>query len=252
LGELIQELEHTNEEARVSLMKKIESKFPVEIVESAKNFNSELNENVDLTHIHMGGEVFVPLKDLTVKQIQYLLKRILNRVESPNYNEKLGITRFEKLSIIQVRKQITNVQLRNLFYRLINKDFFTRERMFKYKMVTCFLCEGCGISESFKHLMWDCVNVKQSWGNLNTILVRKNLGNDVITDYEDVFNFDKSAATNTIRLKIIQNFIQVERRTLNSEEQIELIITELIKKEKYVAIKNKKVANFQTKWKHFL
>jgi len=124
--------------------------------------------------------------------------------------------------------------------------------MLKYKMVTCCLCEGCGISESFRHLMWDCVNIKQSWGNLNKILVRKNLGNDVITDYEDVFNFDKSAATNTIRLKIIQNFIQVERRTLNSEEQIELIITELIKKEKYVAIKNKKVAKIQTKWKQFL
>jgi hypothetical protein len=40
-----------------------------------------------------------------------------------DFNSKLGISNFDPDCIMKVRKQISNVRLRNVFYRLINNDF---------------------------------------------------------------------------------------------------------------------------------
>jgi hypothetical protein len=251
LGDLLQESEFTNDKNRLNHLKMIEGRFPKELVEAANNFSSEINERVMLTHFYMGNDIFIPVKEITVKQIQALLKQCLNKVEVSNFDEKLGITDFNVKSISEVRRQVQNMQLRNLFYRLINKDFFTKERMLRYKMVENNKCEKCEETETFKHLMWDCRFVRKTWGNLNNILRTKGVGVDELTSYDDIFKFNNSAAITTIRLKIIQHFIQIQRQTELSEGKIHNIITELMTKEKYIATKNNTMKKFLQKWKHF-
>ncbi len=49
---------------------------------------------------------------------------------------------------MKVRKQISNVKLRNVFYRLINNDIFTKTKMFKFKMTNSAECDRCRAEES--------------------------------------------------------------------------------------------------------
>jgi len=210
LGQLIQEIEYTNEPDKLSMLKFIEKRFPKEILDSARNFSFEINERENLTHIYLGNDFFSPVGEVTVKQLQVLLKKCLGKVESPDYNNKLEISNFDKQNIIEVRRQIHNVQLRNIFYRLINKDFFTKVRMLRYKMVPNNECEKCAEVEDYKHLIWECYFVRKTWKNLNNILKINNLECDTVNSYQDLFNFRISPATNTIRLKIIQHFIQIK------------------------------------------
>ncbi len=50
----------------------------------------------------------------------------LSKTTKTELERKLQISNFDPDCIILVRKQISNVKLRNIFYRLINNDFFTK------------------------------------------------------------------------------------------------------------------------------
>ena len=64
-----------------------------------------------------------------------ILKNVLGKVESANFEEKFSVTDFKPESIIVFRKNCKNVRLRNTYFRLIHNDFFTYAKMKKYKMV---------------------------------------------------------------------------------------------------------------------
>ncbi len=104
LGQLIQEIKYTNEPEKLSMLKFIEKRFPKEILDSARNFSFEINERENLTHIYLGNDFFSPVGEATVKQLQVLLKRCLGKVESPDYNNKLEISNFDKQNIIEVNR----------------------------------------------------------------------------------------------------------------------------------------------------
>ena len=73
-----------------------------------------------LTHFYIGNDTFVPVRDITVKQLQSVLKSALSKTE---FESKLQISNFDPDCITRVRKQISNVKLRNIFYRLINNGY---------------------------------------------------------------------------------------------------------------------------------
>ena len=252
LGDLVQEIEYTNDINRLKSLKHIENKFPGHILNAARNYCNEINEKVGLTHVYLGKDFFVPINEVTVKQLQVVLKRALAKVETPDYCTKLNIEEFDKSQITIVRKQVTNVQLRNIFYRLINKDFFTGERMLRFKMVNSDLCKQCNEVETFRHLLWECSCTKETWRNFNSILSRKGLDNERINSYSDIFKFTSSAATTTIRLKIINQFIQINRHNKLGEDKILNIIKEIMSKEKYIASKNNRQHQYNKKWTKYL
>jgi hypothetical protein len=83
-------------------------------------------------------------------------------------------------------------------------------------------------------------------------LEEKKLGLDKIVTYENIFDFGGSACATLIKLKIINEFIQIERPKHLSESKIQALINLLIITEKYIAIKNQKVEKFKERWKPFL
>jgi hypothetical protein len=76
----------------------------------------------------------VPSNEITVKLLQIRLKQALGKVTKVDYDAKLGINHFDISDVMTIRKQIKNVKLRNVFYRLINRDFYDRIKMKKYKI----------------------------------------------------------------------------------------------------------------------
>ena len=223
------------------------------LIEIAKNFNDDLNtELLSLTHFSLGNDTFVPVQDITVKQLQTMLKVALNKTSKTDFRKKLGISDFDPNCILKVRKEISNVKLRNVFYRLINNDFFTRTKMVKFKMTESAQCERCGLEETTKHLLWDCSYSLMAWKNYNEILEEFNLGSEKIVCYEKLFDFGGSACVNLIKLKIINELIQVERPKHLTKDRISTIIKMLINMEKYIATKNQTFKRFKERWKPFL
>jgi hypothetical protein len=252
LGELQQELEYIKDKPNLEILKQIHKYFPNHLLNSSQNFISEINEKTTLTHIYVGNERFMPLDDVRVCHLHLILKKIMGKTETPDYCKKLGINTFEKSSLVGIRKQIQNVKLRNIFYRLINKDFFTRQKLHKYKIIDSDKCLVCNQVEDFKHLVWECRQVKETWNNLNETLSSHGLHNEKISSYEDVLNFGVSAAVNTIKICILQRFIQIDRQTKLSKDNINDIARGIITKEKYIAVKNKKLSTFTKKWIGFV
>ena len=253
LKDLILELEITRDRSRLNLLKFIESNIEVGLLEIARKFNDDLNTDLlSLSHFSLGNDTYVPVQDITVKQLQTLLKVALNKTSKTDFNKKLEISDFDPNVILKVRKEISNVKFRNVFYRLINNDFFTRVKMLKFKMTESAKCERCGLDETSKHLLWECPYSCMAWKNYNEILDEINLGSEKIVSYEKIFDWGGSACVILIKLKIINEFIQLERPKNLTKDRISTLIKMLIITEKYIAIKNQTLKKFKERWKPFL
>ncbi len=113
-------------------------------------------------------------------------------------------------------------------------------------------CDRCGAEESTKHLLWDCPLSQLTWIHLNGILEERNLGLDKIVSYEKIFDFGGAACATLIKLKIINEFIKIERPNHLLKSKILTLINLLMNTEKYIAIKNLIFYKFKERWKSFL
>jgi hypothetical protein len=75
---------------------------------------------------------------------------------------------------------------------------------------------------------------------------------DKIVSYEKIFDFGGTACSTLIKLKIINEFIQIERPKHLSRAKISTIINLLMNTEKYISIKNQRLNKFEERWKPFL
>ena len=98
-----------------------------------------------------------------------------------------GTIDFNNVNINKFRYQCKNVKLRHLYFRLISKDFFTMEKMFKYKMVDSDKCKRCGEVETYKRLIWECGEAKRIWQHFNAFVTSANQKEERVLDYENVF-----------------------------------------------------------------
>jgi hypothetical protein len=78
-----------------------------------------------------------------------------------------------------------------------------------------------------------------AWMHLNNIFKERNLGLDKIVSYEKFFDFEGAACATLIKLKIINELIQIERPKHLLKSKILTIINLLMNTEKYIAIKIK-------------
>jgi hypothetical protein len=109
--------------------------------------------------------------------------------------------------------------------------------MIKFKMTDSAERERCGAEETTKHLLWDCPFSQLAWKNFNSILEEKKLGLDKIVSYKKIFDFGGTACSTLIKLKIINEFIQIERPKHLSESKIQALIN-LVALREPVAIKS--------------
>jgi hypothetical protein len=80
----------------------------------------------------------------------------------------------------------------------------------------------------------------------------KKLSLDKIVSYEKIFDFGGTACSTLIKLKIINEFIQIERPKHLSKSKIYTLINQLINTEKFITIKNQKLEKFKERWKPFI
>ena len=60
------------------------------------------------------------------------------------------IVGYDITQIGKFRNQCKNIKLRHMYLRLINRDFYTKERMLRFRMSLSDACERCGEVETYK------------------------------------------------------------------------------------------------------
>jgi hypothetical protein len=187
-------------------------------------------------------------ESITTRDLQSCLKVALKRVEIANFDERLGTVNFDKNNILKFRSMCQNSKLRNIYFRLIHNDFFTHERMMRYKMTNSDKCKRCGEIETTKHLLWECPHVRNIWSIFNNLMTTVNRRTDCVNQYDDVYVTTSSAGTTLIKIKLIQELIQIERPKNWGIDNLKQMITKLTNIEKYNSIKSRTMIKYAIKW----
>jgi exonuclease III len=246
LGDLTQAYEYENDENLSILMKKILSVFPIRLVEISRCFIEGINEDFeDLKYMLIDANIRKNINIITVKELQNTLKKVLNKNESTNFDLKLGIQNFDEENITTLRKKCQNAKFRNLYFRLIHNDFFTHVRMKKYKMTQTDCCPRCGMTETSKHLLWECQHVREIWSLYNKIMTEGK-----VNTYEEIFQINNSHSSIMIKMKTIQELIQIDRPKNWNMIIFKEKIQNLVNIERYIALNNGTITKFNNRWKN--
>jgi hypothetical protein len=85
------------------------------------------------------------------------------------------------------------------------------EKMFKYKMVNSDKCRRCGEVETYRHLLWDCRETKRVWQAYNAYLICIRKSNCKVLSYDDVFVIGDFGVVSKVKMKVVQEMIQIDR-----------------------------------------
>jgi hypothetical protein len=122
------------------------------------------------------------------------------------------------------------------------------EKMFKYKMVNNNKCKRCENVETYKHLLWECIEAKKIWVAFNEFVTHLSLDQEKIKDYDDIFRIGKMGVLSKIKIRVIQEMIQIERPVNWAREKIQKIANEIKCLELYNATMINKLENTKRKW----
>ena len=238
LHELVGEGEIEHDRNRLKRLKMVIQAFPIQLSDLASSFDDDTQtDNEDKIFIMGEKGNWLDLQKVTTKEMQELLKVVLNKVSSQNQEVKLGIGSFEKEDIMKFRHKCKNTKLRHIFFRLISGDIFSKERMCKFGMIDSNRCERCGQVETTRHLLWDCVESSKIWKLFNDWLENKLSLSNRMNEYSHVYMVDNDAHVCKVKMKIIQEMIQIIRPSNWNIDKIEHLSMEIIRIERYNKLK---------------
>ena len=238
LHELVGEAEIEHDRNRLRRLRMVIQAFPAGLVQLASTFNDDNNVDTNARYDIMGEKQnWLNLNKVTTKELQSVLKINLGKVSSQDHKTKLGIDVFDKENIIKFRNKCKNIKLRHVYYRLISGDIFSKERMCRFGMINNNTCERCQQIESTKHLLWTCVESRNIWELFNTWMADNNFVSTIINDYKDIYNMDNCAHVCKVKMKIIQEMIQIERPSGWNIERIKSISSDINRIEIYNKVK---------------
>ena len=215
LGDLLLEQEITQNRNHRNIIERIIKVFDEDIVRIATLYDENVNrDNFEEIFFLDGSNELKEIGLLSVRETQQLLKIALHKVETLNVEGKnnLNNSKFSLDNIVTFRKQCKNTKLRSIFYRLLNRDFFYAAKMHKYKMLESPMCTRCGQFESNEHLLFECKSSREMWEQYNKVMVDLSKGfKEKIESFEDIFNFEGDAFGNIVKIKLIQETIQIIR-----------------------------------------
>jgi hypothetical protein len=185
--------------------------FSRNMVELAGAFDPDDNDvSGGMTHYLDHRRTWRELRLVTTKDMQLTLKNIMGKVEVQSFDQRLGIVGFDSTQIGKFRNQCKNIKLRHMYLRLVNRDFYTKERMLRFGMSLTDACERCGEVETYRHLFWDCVESGRVWRSFNEYMME--IGHEHrVNSYEGVFKIDDNRIISMIKVRVIQAMIQIAR-----------------------------------------
>jgi hypothetical protein len=211
--DFVLEAEIEKDKNRLKRLESIISAFPKFFRNAANSFNENVNAQTNsLTHFVKEDSSWASLNEITIKELQWILKRALHRISSTDFHNKLNI-RDNIIDPIRIRKVCRNPKIRNTYFRMIHNDFFTYSRMFKYNMTNSPKCPRCDQIETTNHLLWECFESQKIWRSYNNVLNKLQLTNHNISCYDDIYRIESIDILTLIKIRLVNEFIQIIRPT---------------------------------------
>jgi hypothetical protein len=123
--------------------------------------------------------------------------------------------------------------------------------MMKFKMTDSNKCSRCDEIETSKHLLWECREAKQIWEVFNEVIREQTTLTERVQKYEDIFQMHENKVLNMIKVKIMQQSIQIKRISRWTAQACINLITDLRKVEEYGAKKSHKMVQHSMRWNRF-
>jgi hypothetical protein len=248
--ELVSEAECEVDRNRKKKLELVLSGFPEKYRNVANSFDQNINnDDNQISHFLDADGKWIRAEAITTREMQWILKKAMDKITSQDFNHKTGIDNYDPNNIKRFRQSCKNPKLRNIYFRMINNDFFTHERMFKYKMVESPMCPRCGSIENMKHQIWECFEAQNIWNLYNNFIMTTRAPNThLIRNYESIFQIDNVDCINIIRIKIVQEMIQIVRPTKWQKTDLVDLIQNLKNIEKYNAKLNYVEDKIKLKW----
>ena len=235
LGDLIQNYEHEINEKMKKNMKWILQSFPEKLVEIAKCYDEYTNSDTEnLKYVQLDKDNRKCRNTISAKELQKKLKIALGKTEELNVINKNNIISYDVNNIIHLREKCKNAKLRNIYFRMIHNDFYTYKRMKKYNMTVNDKCPRCGDLEDAKHLLWECYHSRNIWSLFNKSIINQRQNVTKVVSYEDVFKISGEVITILVKMRIIQEMIQIERPKHWNQDNITKIREDLLKIEEFI------------------
>jgi hypothetical protein len=108
-------------------------------------------------------------------------------------------------------------------------------------------CPRCYQPETTKHLLWECKHSRNIWDIYNELILDEH-----VNSYEDVYTVNNDYSTVLIKVKIIQELIQIDRPKNWNIAKVKEIICQLMSTEKYNALRAKTITKYNKKWSKYL
>jgi DNA gyrase/topoisomerase IV subunit A len=109
-------------------------------------------------------------------------------------------------------------------------------------------CPRFGITESISHLLCECPHANNIWNEYNNFMIKVGQNRDCVNNYQSIYSTANSPATTLIKIKVIQEMIQIIRPKSWNKEKMEDLVRDLFTTENYIARKNHEIDKFHEKW----
>jgi hypothetical protein len=197
--------------------------------EIASQYNEDVNDN-NTGRVYFLDE-YMNLKDVgcfQVRNLQKMIKLALGKVEVLNVNMKNELSNFEfdTNHITKFRQQCKNTKLRSIFHRLLNKDFFHAIKLHMYKITDSTKCQRCPLTEDNAHLLYHCEYSRKMWDSFNEFMKNLQPTSVLVHKFEDIFDFSGNALNNILKVKLVQETIQINRPKIWNVEKIKNLYEE--------------------------
>ena len=187
--------------------------------------NIECNSYIDVSdNIVLEENSTLSTVVCVVKQIRNRLVR--ERITTHKYESVLGIAPHPDLNPFVAAWKFNYSMSQRIFkFRLLHLDIFTKQRMFKFKMIEDDKCDVCGDIETIKHALWDCNRAKLVWDTLGALMTHLNVTNPLTFAHLFIGFNPPNPILETIITKLSQSLMSYERSTvINSQMTTEIIL----------------------------
>ena len=186
--------------------------------------NIECNSTIDVRdNIMLGLETYVKTVNCTVKEIRSRI--VKSKAEQFKFQSVLGITPYDGINPFVTARLINHSMSQRIFkFRLLHLDIFTKQRMFKFKMVDSDKCDTCGEVETIKHVLWECRRAKLVWDKINEMLLF--IGSGVRIAFDNIFvGFNPTnRVVETVITRTTQMLLSYERSSEISIQALKVML----------------------------
>ena len=186
--------------------------------------NIESNSNLDIReNIIIDRDKSTKISCCTVKEIRNRLVKGVH--ETPKFERVFGIIAHEGINPFEIARIVNYSTSQRIFkFRLLHLDIFSRQRMFKFKMIDNDKCEVCGEVETIKHAIWECPRARLVWDTFKNMM--RAVDTEIRLTFDSLFvGFNPTnIVAETIITKLTQVLLSYDRSTIIGDNALKTLL----------------------------